>query len=53
MRAFSFAWLYEAGRVGEHDGLNAIAQIELGEDVAAVGACGVLADDELCGGFLV
>jgi hypothetical protein len=36
----------EAGFVGEHDGLDAVAQAELGEDAADVGPGGVLADDE-------
>ena len=36
----------ETGLVGEHDGLDAVAQAELGEDAADVGPGGVLADDE-------
>src|SRR5688572_22848144 len=46
-RASNGARFYKAGFVREHDGVDAIAQVELGEDVADVRLGGGLADDEL------
>src|SRR5262245_2717760 len=39
--------LDEAGLVGEHDGLDPVAEAELLEDVGDVGLDGCLADEEL------
>ncbi len=46
-----FAWLDDAGLVGQDDGLDPVAQAELGQQVAHVRFDGGLADDEV-GGYL-
>jgi hypothetical protein len=43
----------EAGFVGQHDGLYAVAQVEFGQDSGDVCLDGVLADDELSGDLVV
>ncbi len=49
----SFPGFHEAGFVGDHDGLGAVAQVELLEEVGDVRLDGVLADDERCGDLAV
>jgi hypothetical protein len=44
-RSLAGAWLDEPGLVGEDDGVDAVSQVELGEDVRDVGLDGPLADD--------
>jgi hypothetical protein len=44
-----FAWLDDAGFVGQDDGLDPVAQAELGEQVAHVRFDGGLTDDEVGG----
>jgi len=44
-----FAWLDDPGFVGQDDGLDPVAQAELGEQVADVGFHGRFADDEVGG----
>src|SRR5437660_8910679 len=43
------SWCYEPGFVGEHDGLDAVAEVELHEDPGDVSLDGAVADDELLG----
>ena len=45
----AFAGLDETGLVGEHDGLDAVAEVELGEDPVDVCLDGGRLDDELLG----
>ena len=40
---------YESGVVGEDDGLDAVVEVELGEDVADVGLDGGSAEEEFVG----
>ena len=40
------AWADEAGLVGEHNRLRAIAEVQLGQDPADMGLGGLLGDDQ-------
>src|SRR5450755_5196248 len=40
------AWADEAGLVGEHNRLRAIAEVQLGQDPADMGLVGLLGDDQ-------
>ena len=47
------AWGDEAGFVGEHDGVDPVAQVELAQDALDVRFDGGLAEDQLAGDLCV